>query len=122
MTTTAIQTDRDSREVVVSYAEEAVTHGAVYIEGIFTPAERVSGGASWDEVFSGFCDGADEAKERFGVDVRLTPGLPENSTWTPPSKPLDMPSSITIGGSLGSASVGQRMGTHRIHSSPPSAW
>jgi aminodeoxyfutalosine deaminase len=48
----------------------------VYIEGIFTPAERVLGGASWDEVFSGFCDGAEEAKEATGVEVRLTPDIP----------------------------------------------
>jgi aminodeoxyfutalosine deaminase len=48
----------------------------VYIEGIFTPAERVLGGASWDEVFGGFCDGAEEAKETTGVEVRLTPDIP----------------------------------------------
>src|ERR1700722_4421788 len=53
MTTSAIRTERDFRHVVVSYAIQAASHGAVYIEGIFTPAERVSGGASWDEVFSG---------------------------------------------------------------------
>ena len=76
MTTSAIRTERDFRQVVVSYAQEAASHGAVYIEGIFTPAERVSGGASWDEVFSGFCDGAAEAKERFGLEVRLTPDIP----------------------------------------------
>jgi aminodeoxyfutalosine deaminase len=78
MTTHAIQTEIDFRQVVVSYAEEAATHGAVYIEGIFTPAERVSGGASWDEVFSGFCDGAVEATERHGVEVRLTPDIPRS--------------------------------------------
>jgi aminodeoxyfutalosine deaminase len=78
MTTSAIQTHRDFQEVVVTYAEEAASHGAVYIEGIFTPAERVGGGASWDEVFSGFCDGAEEAKELFGVEVRLTPDTPRN--------------------------------------------
>ena len=76
MTTSVIRTERDFRHVVVSYAEEAASHGAVYIEGIFTPAERVSGGASWDEVFSGFCDGAADAKERFGLEVRLTPDIP----------------------------------------------
>ena len=79
MTTPAIQTDRDFRQVVVSYAEEAASHGAVYVEGIFTPAERVSGGASWDEVFSGFCDGIAEAKERFGLEVRLTPDTPRDA-------------------------------------------
>jgi aminodeoxyfutalosine deaminase len=78
ITTAAIQTETDFRQVVVSYGEEAAAQGAVYIEGIFTPAERVSGGASWDEVFSGFCDGAAEAKERFGIDIRLTTGIPRN--------------------------------------------
>jgi aminodeoxyfutalosine deaminase len=78
MTAPAIQKDRDFRQVVVAYAEEAASHGAVYIEGTFTPAERISGGASWDEVFSGFCDGAVEAKQRLGVEVRLTPDIPRN--------------------------------------------
>ena len=72
MTTPALQRYRDFRQVVVAYAREAASHGAVYIEGIFTPVERISGGASWDEVFSGFCDGAHEAGELYGVDVRLT--------------------------------------------------
>jgi aminodeoxyfutalosine deaminase len=76
MTTHAIRTEVDFREVVVTYAAEAASYGAVYLEGIFTPAERVLGGASWDEVFTGFCDGAAEAKERHGVEVRLTPDIP----------------------------------------------
>jgi aminodeoxyfutalosine deaminase len=76
LTTHVIRTEVDFRQVVVSYAREAAGHGAVYIEGIFTPAERVLGGASWDEVFTGFCDGADEAKEETGVEVRLTPDIP----------------------------------------------
>jgi aminodeoxyfutalosine deaminase len=76
MTTPAIQRYRDFRQVVVAYAKEAASHGAVYIEGIFTPIERISGGASWDEVFSGFCDGAREARELFGVEVRLTTDIP----------------------------------------------
>src|ERR1700722_19701415 len=76
MTTAVIRTERDFRQVVVSYAAEAASKAAVYIEGIFTPAERIAGGASWDEVFNGFCDGAAEAKERFGVEVHLTPDIP----------------------------------------------
>jgi len=76
MTTPAIQRYRDFRQIVVAYANEAASHGAVYIEGIFTPIERISGGASWDEVFSGFCDGAAGARERFGVEVRLTTDVP----------------------------------------------
>ncbi len=79
-TTAAIRTARDCREIVVSYAREAAAHGAVYLEGIFSPAERVMAGSSWDEIFSGFCDGVDQAEEETGVIVRLTPdcvrGLP----------------------------------------------
>jgi aminodeoxyfutalosine deaminase len=76
MTTAVIQTERDFRQTVISYAAEAASKTAVYIEGIFTPAERIAAGATWDEVFSGFCDGAAEAKDRFGVEVRLTPDIP----------------------------------------------
>jgi aminodeoxyfutalosine deaminase len=76
MTTTAIRTEVDFREIVVAYAREAAAHGAVYVEGIFTPAERVLGGASWDEVMTGFCDGAQQAEEETGVVVRLTPDIP----------------------------------------------
>ncbi len=76
LTTSALRTERDFRQVVVEYAAEAVGHGAVYLEGIFTPAEAVRRGASWDEVFTGYCDGAQEARERHGVQVRLTPDIP----------------------------------------------
>jgi aminodeoxyfutalosine deaminase len=76
LTTTAIRTEQDFREIVVAYAAEAASHGAVYLEGIFTPAERVHGGASWDEVFTGFCDGVQQAEEETGVVVRLTPDIP----------------------------------------------
>jgi aminodeoxyfutalosine deaminase len=77
-TTPAIQTERDFRQVVIGYAREAASHGAAYIEGIFTPVERVRTGASWDEVFSGFCDGIIEARELTGLDVRLTTDIPRN--------------------------------------------
>jgi aminodeoxyfutalosine deaminase len=76
MTTHAIRTDTDFREIVVDYAREAAAHGAVYLEGIFTPAERVLTGASWDEVFTGFCDGIEAAEAETGVIVRLTPDIP----------------------------------------------
>jgi aminodeoxyfutalosine deaminase len=75
LTTNALRTDDDFRQVVVDYAAEAVSHGAVYIEGIFSPIERAWRGVGWDTIFSGYCDGAQEAKERFGVDVRLTPDI-----------------------------------------------
>lgn len=78
MTTRALRTEHDFRRIVVDYAREAAGYGAVYLEGIFSPAERVKYGPSWDEVFSGFCDGAQEARERLGVEVFLTPDIPRD--------------------------------------------
>jgi aminodeoxyfutalosine deaminase len=75
LTTNALQRERDFREVVVEYAREAAAHGAVYVEGIFSPAERARRGVDWDEIYTGFCDGADEAREAHGVEVRLTPDI-----------------------------------------------
>jgi aminodeoxyfutalosine deaminase len=75
LTTGALRTERDFRQVVVDYAAEAVGHGAVYIEGIFTPAEAVGRGCDWQEVFAGYCDGAQQAAEQHGVHVRLTPDI-----------------------------------------------
>jgi aminodeoxyfutalosine deaminase len=80
LTTNALQTEADFRQVVVDYAAEAAAHGAVYVEGIFSPAERVRRGVSWDEVCSGFRDGAQEAKELHGVEVALTPDIPRGFT------------------------------------------
>jgi aminodeoxyfutalosine deaminase len=76
LTTNALRTEADFRQMVVDYAAEAKTHGAVYIEGIFTPAERVRRGVNWQDVFEGVCDGAHQAREEHGVDVRLTPDIP----------------------------------------------
>jgi aminodeoxyfutalosine deaminase len=75
LTTNALRTAEDFRQVVVDYAAEAAVHGAVYIEGIFSPAERVARGVEWDEIFSGYCDGAQEAEELYGIAVRLTPDI-----------------------------------------------
>jgi aminodeoxyfutalosine deaminase len=75
LTTNALQTDEDFRQVVVDYAGAAAAHGAVYLEAIFSPAERVARGVAWDEIFSGYCDGAQEAEELHGVTVRLTPDI-----------------------------------------------
>jgi aminodeoxyfutalosine deaminase len=72
MTTAVLRREADFRQVVVEYAREAAEHGAVYIEGIFAPAEPVARGAAWDEVFTGYCDGAQQAYEETGVEVRLT--------------------------------------------------
>jgi aminodeoxyfutalosine deaminase len=76
LTTNALQTEADWRQMVVDYAEEAASHGAVYLEGILSPAERVRRGSDWQEIFEGVCAGAQEARELHGVEVRLTPDIP----------------------------------------------
>jgi len=70
----ALRTYDDFRQVVVEYAAEAKEHGAVYLEGIFVPG--LWRGLDTDEVFSGYCDGAQEARELHEVEVRLTPDIP----------------------------------------------
>ena len=75
LTTNALRHADDFRQVVVDYAAEAASHDAVYIEGIFSPAERIRRGIGWDEIFTGYCDGAQEARELHGVEVRLTPDI-----------------------------------------------
>jgi aminodeoxyfutalosine deaminase len=70
----ALQRYDDFRQIVVDYAAEAATHGAVYLEAIFAPG--LWRGLDTHEVFSGYCDGAAEALERHGVEVRLTPDIP----------------------------------------------
>ncbi|HEY2543812.1 MAG TPA: adenosine deaminase family protein, partial [Gaiellaceae bacterium] len=51
-----------------------------YLEGIFSPAERVRRGVSWQAAYEGVCDGAEEALELHGVEVRLTPDIPRGFT------------------------------------------
>ena len=75
LTTNALRTEEDFRQIVVDYAEEAASHGAVYIEGIFSPIERSWRGVGWEDIFEGYCSGAQEAKELHGVEVRLTPDI-----------------------------------------------
>jgi aminodeoxyfutalosine deaminase len=75
LTTNALRTRDDFRQVVVDYAAEAASHGAVYVEAIFSPAERIAHGVDWDEIFGGYCDGAQEAEELHAVTVRLTPDI-----------------------------------------------
>jgi aminodeoxyfutalosine deaminase len=80
LTTNALQTEEDFRQIVVDYAAEAAAHGAVYLEGIFSPAERARRGVSYEAQFEGVCTGAQEARERHGVEVRLTPDIPRGFT------------------------------------------
>lgn len=82
LTTNALRTAEDFRQIVVDYAAEAASFGCVYMEAIFSPAERVQRGVPWDVLMEGYCDGAQAAKEQHGVEVRLTPdiyrGCPED--------------------------------------------
>lgn len=75
MTTNVLRTREDFSQIVLDYAAEAASHGAVYIEGIFSPAERVARGVDWDEIFTGYCEGAERALAEHGVRIRLTPDL-----------------------------------------------
>jgi len=65
--------EQDFRDVLLSYAQEATRQGAVYVEGIFNPIIHKRRGVDLDAVFSGYCDGAQEAREEHGLEVRLTP-------------------------------------------------
>jgi aminodeoxyfutalosine deaminase len=80
LTTNALQTEDDFRQIVVDYAAEAAGHGCVYLEGIFSPAERARRGVSYEAQLEGVCAGAQEARERHGVEVRLTPDIPRGFT------------------------------------------
>jgi aminodeoxyfutalosine deaminase len=73
MTTICLQTRDDFRQILVDYAAEAAGFGAVYLEAIFSPCERVKRGVGWDTMFGGYTDGLVEAQERHGIVVRLTP-------------------------------------------------
>jgi aminodeoxyfutalosine deaminase len=75
LTTNCLRSRDDFRRVVVDYAAEAAGFGAVYLEGIFSPCERVARGVAWADIFEGYLDGAAEARERFGVEIRYTPDL-----------------------------------------------
>ncbi len=74
-TTTVLRTERDYRELVLDYARRAQAQGAVYLEGIFSPTDKLPLGVDMDTVFTGFCDGAQQAREELGLEVRLTPDI-----------------------------------------------
>ena len=74
-TTPALSTQRDYRELVVDYARRAAAQGAVYVEAIFSPTDKLPQGVSLDTSFEGFCDGAAQAREEVGIEVRLTPDI-----------------------------------------------
>jgi aminodeoxyfutalosine deaminase len=73
LTTNVMRTADDFRQIVVDYAAQAAGYGAVYLEAIFSPIERVARGVRWDDLFEGYCDGAQQAREEHDIVVRLTP-------------------------------------------------
>jgi aminodeoxyfutalosine deaminase len=73
LTTNVMRTADDFRQITVDYAAEAARHGAVYLEAIFSPIERVLRGVRWEDIFEGYCEGAQQAEEQHGVVVRFTP-------------------------------------------------
>lgn len=73
LTSGALEREDDFRQITVEYAEEAARQGAVYLEAIF--ALGLWRGLDSDVVFSGICDGAAEARERYGIEIRLTPDI-----------------------------------------------
>jgi aminodeoxyfutalosine deaminase len=80
LTTNALRHEADFRQTVLDYAGRAAQEGAVYIEAILSPVERTWRGVGWDEIFSGYCDGAQAAREQFAVDIRLTPDITRDAT------------------------------------------
>ncbi|ADD43752.1 adenosine deaminase family protein [Stackebrandtia nassauensis] len=65
---------RDYRDLILAYAAEAATGGAVYIEAIVCATdERMGGAAGWADILAVSCDAADEASERFDLEFNLTP-------------------------------------------------
>src|SRR6185436_8265369 len=61
LTTNCLRTREDFRQVALEYAAEAAGFGAVYVEGIFSPCERVARGVDWDDIFGGYTDAIAEA-------------------------------------------------------------
>ena len=74
-TTRALQHGRDFHQIVVDYAADLAAQGCVYAEPLFSPSEPMSRGTSWQEIFEGYCDGADEARALHGVEIRFTPDI-----------------------------------------------
>jgi len=74
-TTTVLRAAEDYRELVLDYARRAQAQGAVYLEGIFSPTDRVALGVAQEVSFEGFCDGVQAAREQLGIEVRLTPDV-----------------------------------------------
>lgn len=74
-TTRVLRRAPDFRQIVVDYAAELAAQGCLYAEPLFSPSEPMARGTPWQEVFEGYCDGADEARELHGVELGFTPDI-----------------------------------------------
>ncbi|MEE8601705.1 adenosine deaminase [Euzebya tangerina] len=75
LTTNCLQTAEDFQQITLDYAAQAASHGARYVEAIFSPAERVMRGVPFEDLFEGYCAGAQQALDAHGVLMRLTPDI-----------------------------------------------
>jgi aminodeoxyfutalosine deaminase len=82
-----LQREQDFREVLVEYAGEAKSHGAVYVEAIFNPWMMWKRGVSLEAIFTGYCDAIEEARELHRVEVRLTP---DGDLWATPEEAAEI--------------------------------
>jgi aminodeoxyfutalosine deaminase len=82
-----LKREHDFREVLVEYSGEAKSHGAVYVEAIFNPWMMWKRGVSLDAIFTGYCDGIEEARGLHGVEVRLTP---DADLWATPEEAAEI--------------------------------
>ena len=89
VTTNVVCDADDFRRIVVDYAREAASHGAVYLEGIVSPGQYYVRGIEGRELFEGFTDGIQQAREELGVEVRLTPDVDRN-------RPLELSRQIVL--------------------------
>jgi aminodeoxyfutalosine deaminase len=77
-TTGVLRHGRDFRQITVDYAADLAAQGCHYAEPLFSPSEPMMRGVPWQEVFEGYCDGAEQARERHGVELRFTPDITRN--------------------------------------------
>jgi aminodeoxyfutalosine deaminase len=86
-TSGVLQCEQDFREVLVAYTAEAAGQGVVYIEAIFSPWMMWKRGISLDAIFTGYCDAIQEARDLYGVHVRLTP---DGDLWATPDEAAEI--------------------------------
>ena len=85
--------------------------------GSSRPAERVARGVDWDEIYSGYCDGADQARELHGVEVRLTPDIFRGADSEQAEQVVRYAAKYRDRGVVAVGSAGSRRSSRRSHTS-----